>query len=219
MQTVGGQTMPGWRDAERAVAAAFSGLAPEGKGVFDVLIPSGDSPLPYGLSIKTSRITSEIYVLSELHNSAKKAHDRLNALGLDWNEQAKEAGDALIHQVIEWHEEERRLVDVARSSYLHLVHDSTWTQWRILWFPLTLLEPNNLLWERAGQRITGYTPDGYRLWEWYGQSGGQLKWYPKILDATWDSGYFLLEPAPPSTLASKAQTLYADLWPVDEQER
>jgi hypothetical protein len=216
MQAVGEQTYPGWRDAERAVAAALGGIAPEGKGVFDVLIFSPDSDLPYGLSVKTSTIRSELYVLSELHNSAKKANDLLAELGIDWNTAPAEAGDALVMQVIGWHEDDRARVDVDRSSYLHLVHDPNWTRWRLLWFPLSLLQPRNLTWQRSGARITGYTDDDYRLWEWYGQSGGQFKWYPRLADATWDSGYFELEPANPSTLALKAQSLYPDMWPDDD---
>jgi hypothetical protein len=32
--------------------------------------------------------------------------------------------------------------------------------------------------------------------EWYGESGGQFKYYPKISDGLWSSGEFDLEPLP-----------------------
>lgn len=212
-QTVGGETMPGWRDAERAFAAALNGVAPEGKGIFDVIIPAETRSLPYGLSIKTSTIRNERHVLSELHNSLSKAHLLLDHLGINWQTQPAEAGDALVRQVIGWHEEEAHRIDVPRSSYVHLVHDPTWTNWRILWFPLSLLEPVGLTWAQSGRRIYGKTADGHTLWEWYGASGGQFKWYPRISDAVWDSGYFQLEPAARATLVDKAAAAYPDLWP------
>lgn len=207
-----GTTVPGWRDAERAVAAALGGRAIEGKGVFDVLLPSLDHPLPYGLSIKTSKIQNEVWVLSELHNSSKKAHDHLDALHIDWNIQPTEAGTALVEQVLGWHREVERSVDVRRSSYVHLVHDQKWQQWRLLWYPLDLLQPVGLDWVRVGARISAVTKDGHRLWEWYGASGGQLKWYPKIADAKWDSGYFHLETPAPLKLRVKAADLFGQLW-------
>jgi hypothetical protein len=32
------------------------------------------------------------------------------------------------------------------------------------------------------------------LFEWYGESGGQLKYYPLAVNAIWSSGRFQLEP-------------------------
>lgn len=213
MQSRPGGTMPGWRDAERSFAAALGGDAPEGKGIFDVIIPAEPHSLPYGLSVKTSTIRNEQFVLSELHNSSSKAHGLLNELNIDWTTQPSEAGTALIWQVLGWHEAEEHRVDVSRSSYVHLVHDPSWKYWRILWFSLGLLEPIGLTWGYSGARIFGKTPEGHTLWEWYGRSGGQLKWYPRIADAVWDSGYFELEHASAGTLAEKAQQMYPDLWP------
>src|SRR5438477_11503552 len=62
-------TYPGWRDFERATAAALGGSCPENKGVFDVEIP-GPGHLPYGLSLKTSRFeTDATQVLMEMSNA------------------------------------------------------------------------------------------------------------------------------------------------------
>ena len=213
MQNRSDGTEPGWRDAERSFAAALGGFAPEGKGIFDVIVPAADGALPYGLSIKTSTIRNERSVISELHNSQSKAQKHLNELGIDWTTQPAAAGSALVWQVLGWHDAERQHVDVGRSSYVHLVHDRTWTTWRILWFPLDLLQPVNLTWDYSGARIFGKTAEGHTLWEWYGRSGGQLKWYPLIADAVWDSGYFELEPAVAGTLVEKAQQMYPHLWP------
>jgi hypothetical protein len=37
-----------------------------------------------------------------------------------------------------------------------------------------------------------------KIFEWYGESGGQLKYYPRVQDALWKSKPFRLEPLPPN---------------------
>lgn len=55
------------------------------------------------------------------------------------------------------------------------------------------------------------------LFEWYGESGGQLKYYPLVEKAVWKSDRFQLEPLPSDQdlhygILSKAAMYYPRLW-------
>ncbi|VBA46753.1 hypothetical protein LAUMK142_00462 [Mycobacterium pseudokansasii] len=80
-----GETMPGFRDFERALAAVTNGATTENKGIFDVIVPA--SPLPYGLSAKMSKIQPERNKCSfmELANSAAKFRQNLLDKQINWN--------------------------------------------------------------------------------------------------------------------------------------
>jgi hypothetical protein len=90
-------------------------------------------------------------------------------------------------------------------------------------FSLDLPDPSKLSWRFPG-RITGQTEVvGRRLvgadstgvvYEWYGESGGQLKYYPLADDALWRSHRFQLEPLPDLEhgLKAKAATYYPNQW-------
>jgi len=211
--TFRGTTQPGWRDAERAAAAAFGGVAQENKAVFDVEIPTRDHRLPYGMSMKMSRLNDdENRVLMELSNSSSKFWKRLQERGIDPEKEPAAAGAAIIQLVREWHEAARDRVDVDRSAYVVVTHDSRYRYWRLFWFSLPFKDPTRLRWVRSGRAIQGY--DGQpRLWEWYGQSGGQLKYYPLVSDAIWDSGRFELEAPPgPDTFEAKVERYWPGRW-------
>jgi hypothetical protein len=49
--------------------------------------------------------------------------------------------------------------------------------------------------ERHGRRLRGQDEYG-TLFEWYGESGGQLKYYPRVENALWKSEVFVLQPLP-----------------------
>ncbi len=83
-----GLTLPGWRDFERAVAAAFNGLAVESKAIFDVLLPDPVRPdIYYGVSCKMrgtlDRLSRDGRLTLELSNSAKKFWQQLALQGFD----------------------------------------------------------------------------------------------------------------------------------------
>lgn len=61
-----------------------------------------------------------------------------------------------------------------------------------------------------------------KLLEWYGQSGGQLKYYPPVSSASWCSEPFKLEPLPElpeveDRLIGKAELYFRDLWSAAEE--
>lgn len=214
-------TLPGWRDFERAVAFVFGGKAPrgkEGKNVFDIWIPDPDRPsVNFGLSCKMRREWDKLQkthrVTMELSNSAKKFWQRLSHQGIttaNYTSHPSEVGDALITMVKEWHQAESvtnpgGTVDLGKSSYLVLSWSRAGT-YQLHRFRLELPDPSTLRWYfpinpktgKVAAHLNGDTPLGGRLFEWYGESGGQLKYYPLERDAVWMSSPFRLEPLPPS---------------------
>ncbi len=210
LQVKNGMTLPGWRDFERAVALAFNGEAQESKAIFDVLLPSqGGARIKYGLSCKMRRELNKIRrtgrVSLELSNSAGQFWDYLRTKGVDqsnYRDRSLEVGVSLIEVVESWHRavsaELGGFVDLAKSFYLVL----SWSQarhYQLHQFPLTLPNPRELNWHfpfkksgQAGRRIVGDDDSG-TLFEWYGESGGQLKYYPLASTAIWASEPFQLE--------------------------
>ncbi|HYG80934.1 MAG TPA: hypothetical protein VD861_11130 [Pyrinomonadaceae bacterium] len=210
LQVENGMTLPGWRDFERAVALAFNGKAQESKAIFDVLLPGQDeAKIKYGLSCKMRRELNKIRrtgrVSLELSNSAGQFWDYLRTKGIDqsnYRGSPLEVGVSLIEVVESWHRAvsatQGGFVDLTKSSYLVL----SWSQarhYQLHQFSLTLPNPYELNWHfpakksgQAGRRIAGDDDSG-TLFEWYGESGGQLKYYPPASTAIWASEPFQLE--------------------------
>ncbi len=99
-----GMTLPGWRDFERAVAAAFGGEAQESKYVFDVVVSDPAIPtVKYGISCKMRRELNMVSsvdgrITMELSNSAKQFWQHLQRKGIteaNYREQPSEVGEGL----------------------------------------------------------------------------------------------------------------------------
>lgn len=236
-----GRTLPGWRDFERSVALTFNGVASESKDVFDVrLALPGCSGIYSGISCKMRRELSRVdrhgRVTIELSNSAKKFWDQLATRGFDqtnYKRHPAEVGHVLIDLVSEWHHiasiEQDGDVDRAKSCYLTL----SWNvegQYQLHQFPLSLPNPDQLQWMfptyvRSGasyvaNHLRGDDAGG-TLFEWYGESGGQLKYYPLVSDATWESNRFKLEPLPPGQehgILHKVESYFPTQWATALQE-
>ena len=230
----GGRTLPGWRDFERAVALVFSGIGPENKAIFDVLIPDIEqASVRYGLSCKMrkelNRISRDGRVTVELSNSAGQFWDQLalrNISVTNYKEKPREVGEALINLLRRWHQaaaaDRQSLLDLSRSSYLVLSWN-TQEQYQLHQFSLTLPNPEELDWyfpanktkngEATARHINGDDADG-RVFEWYGESGGQLKYYPKASAALWQSEVFTLERLPDIEhgILAKTASYFPNLW-------
>lgn len=230
----GGRTLPGWRDFERTVALTFSGTGPENKAVFDVLMTDTEqTSVRYGLSCKMrkelNRISQDGRVTVELSNSAGQFWDQLasqNTFVANYKEKPKEVGATLINLVRRWHQtaasDLQGPLDLSRSSYLVLSWNAK-EQYQLHQFSLTLPNPEQLTWyfpmkktkdgETAARHINGDDTDG-RVFEWYGESGGQLKYYPKATSALWQSEVFQLEPLPDIEhgVLAKTASYFPDLW-------
>jgi len=211
LQVESNLTLPGWRDFERAVALAFNGEAQESKAIFDVLIPSTSAPgIKYGLSCKMRRELNKILrtnrVSLELSNSAGQFWAYLRAKGINQSNYQKrpfDVGQSLLEVVDRWHQAvsivHGGVVDLSKSSYLVL----SWNRsklYQLHQFPVVHANPDSLSWHfptnksgGAGRRLVGSDSTG-TLFEWYGESGGQLKYYPSANEAIWASDQFELEP-------------------------
>jgi len=230
-----GRTLPGWRDFERTVALALDGDAPEDKAIFDVLLSDPDRPgVKYGLSCKMrgelDRIDKDGRVTLELSNSAKKFWAHLKTKGVnetDYKKHPRKVGIALVELVEDWHwavgVAGSGQVDLAASSYLVLSWNKAgWYQ--VHWFALRLPDPKKLKWYfpmvvRSGDKvIAGHLSgdDGSgTVFEWYGESGGQLKYYPLAGAARWASDRFRLEALPDNIehgILAKVAAYFPSLW-------
>ncbi len=226
LMTKDGRNLPGWRDFERACAAAFNGRAVESKALFDVLLPNPINPATHiGLSCKMrgtlNRIARDDRVTIEVANSDKEFWTYLNTKGINqtnWMQEPFEVGAGLIHVVEQWHHDAsiqgRGTADTERSSYFTLQW-STKGDYQLFQFPLTLPDPKSIRWSfPSDRRILGETDTGM-IFEWYGRSGGQLKYYPLARNAVWKSAPFQLEVLTESIergLAAKVAAYFPDKW-------
>ena len=211
-----------WRQVERSIAEVFGGQTAESKAVFDVDIIPEDGGRPYGLSIKTSLRKTDDRVLLELNNSPAKMLKHAVSLGLArqdgqqavWACTDAEMGYSVIDAVKTWHSECEGTHDLTGSSYVVMTHDRSKNAFELFWYRLDLGNPRALRWTERGRAVIGLDAAGMVRWEFYQDSGGQLKWYPDGNSARWRSGVFTLpNPPPMRTLTEKAREMFPDAWP------
>ena len=227
-------TLPGWRDFERSVAAIFKGESQESKFLFDVLIPSSSGDHFYGISCKmrgelktrfrTGRVTME------LSNASKAFQSRLEGAGIsrrDFEQRPAEVGEVVIGLVEEWKEAASTniggIIDVDKSSHLCLLYDKGLGDYQLYWYGMGLPNPKDLSWEYYRRRntdkghIRATDTVGRVLFEYYPDSGGQLKYFPLAESAIWQSNVFQLEKVPLDSedliLITKARAYFPSLWP------
>ena len=210
------RTLPGWRDFERATALAFYSQGSENKAVFDVLQADEVEPaIKYGLSCKMrkelNRIKRDGKVTVELSNSAGQFWDQLALKGINpsnYRDRPQEAGITLVELVNRWHlavgTDGGGSVNLAKSCYLVLSWNNAGL-YQLHQFSLALPDPKELRWHCPAKKAKGVAQPSRRingsdeigtLFEWYGESGGQLKYYPSASTAIWQSEPFRLEPLP-----------------------
>ncbi len=232
-------TLPGWRDFERAIAVSFGGIAQENKHIFDVLIPDVNRPgIYFGISCKMRRALNDTFktnrVTLELSNSSGKFWKELALNGIEqrnYKQYPIQVGKILLSMVERWHHQvgisNGGSIDLERSYYLVLAWNAR-GMYQLYKFKLKLPEAEQLVWDfpdvndesqqiqRSGRRLRGQDKDG-TIFEWYGESGGQLKYYPRVQDALWKSRVFNLEPIGSSCgieeiLLSKAKLYFSAMW-------
>jgi hypothetical protein len=230
----GGGTLPGWRDFERAVAAALGGVAQESKAVFDVVLhsPTENNRALYGISCKMrrelNRVKKDNRVTIEVSNAAGefwRALEKKAVTKENFSSMATEAGRAIIEVVDGWHQagsiKSGGKFDVDSSSYLVLLWN-TGGDYQLFQFPLKLFDAACLKWSVPkakkdptldSRRLCGFDGAGNAV-EWYGSSGGQLKLYPLASSAIWKSDRFYLEKLPEGLqqAASKAESYFPEKW-------
>jgi hypothetical protein len=231
-----GRTLPGWRDFERSVALALGGTATESKAVFDVLLSRPQVAIPqYGLSCKMrselNRVGRDGRVTIEVSNSAGEFWRHLATKGMhqqNYRENANNVGNALLDLVRIWHDAESITnsgrIDLLHSYYLVLLWNAQGV-YQLFQYSLDIVTSARITtWDfpkrvnrgevTEGKRLKGNDATG-TLVEWYGESGGQLKYYPLATDAIWASDPFVLEPLPIDTahsIIAKVAAYYPDKW-------
>ena len=227
----GAGKLPGWRDFERTVATALDGDASESKAVFDVLLANQERPgsRRYGLSCKMrgelNRFDRDGRVTIEVSNSLGKFWDHLHAMGIDhanYRTKPYESGVALVDLVRHWHvaEHANRNIGLRRSYYLVLLWNKTGS-YQLFQFRLNLFDECGLRWyfrepgdhHREARCLCADDGRG-TIVEWYGESGGQLKFYPFSEDAIWQSAKFRLEPLSDieGAILRKAEEYFPEAW-------
>ena len=242
-----GTTRPNWRQIERVFAELFTGEpAPENKGIFDVTVPSLDDPkLLYGLSIKSKqlpkrqfdRLSVDSRTYMEVANSPAKMFDALHAnhgIGVQDFIDGRDPdviGNCVLKTINEWHEEGKkqyerlhhaRRIDLDHSVYICLSYrqwdDSAPRRFQIHSFSLQF--PENIRWRYKGKALRGYDPKhpGEVIFDWYAQSGGQLKYYPRASDALFSSAPFVLEELQNIDLYERAHQYWEREWLAVQRE-
>ncbi len=221
-QELGGN-LPGWRDFERSVALAFGGRAVESKAIFDVLVPA--EPPEYGISCKMRSTLNETRrtgrVTIELSNSSAKFDDAFAAAGLtrqNMRARPDDSGAVILTTVAGWHALIAEEIDLERSSYFSLSYNAA-GEYQLHQFSLHLPGAETMTWaypDRAdgqpGKRLEGRA-NGEKVIEYYYASGGQLKYYPHIRDAIWQSDVFRLEQLDAVEVLYNAETKAALYFP------
>lgn len=217
------ETLPGWRDFERATALAFDGLAIESKWIYDVVLKAKNRPL-YGIECKMRSLLNDVtkkgVVSIEVSNAVSDFWNSIKAKGLSedtYQNSPALSGKAILDLVESWHEDEDvsngGTVDTNKSYYFILQWHRQSLTYQLFQYPARLPISDSLKWVVEGAVLRGYD-EGSKLVEWYGFSGGQLKYYPKKIDALWFSSIFSLEQLPETVLSGtkKAELYFPELW-------
>ena len=223
-----GESLPGWRDFERSVALAFGGIAQESKAIFDVLVPVSKNPkIHLGISCKMRETLHTVEqtgrVTVEVSNSSGKFWNALKAKGIDdYNLNPELSGQILLDLVENWYRqvslEQGRDVDLNKSFYLILQWHKRSGRYQLFQYQTQLPDPKTLFWEAVGRRLIGRDDNGVII-EWYGHSGGQLKYYPLADNAIWASNVFQLEPLPAGEygLKRRVREYFSELWHASDE--
>ena len=237
-----GKSIPDGWDFEDCVAALI-GTDEEvpryAKDVFDLVVPL-NSPkggarfgisckmkaelVKAGKSIKASKTDGRAYL--ELSNAARAfstafGDGEITTENFMEGDNPTRTGEALIETVNDWHSlSVKDGIDLSRSCYLVLLYSPA-LKFKLFQFPITLPSAKSLTWYAGkgrgggtGKHIKGTAEDGI-VFEFYGGSGGQLKYYPKVSDAIYVSDEFELEPITSDVsglLVRKAEDYFPEKW-------
>lgn len=162
----------------------------------------------------------------EVANSPAKFWDAIEAsigireVAFGKAEYANQIGDTLLSLVSKWHHDELSALsarvpgatlNLEASNYFCLSYSaldktklSDSRKYQIHVFDLEF--PNNIQWEYTSPKcLRGYDPayPDESLFDWYGLSGGQLKYYPRASSARYKSPVFKLASPPQISLIDK----------------
>lgn len=233
-----GTTRAGWRQIERCVAELVGAQGGEDKSIFDVIgIDETNPKLVYGFSVKSKQLDPRGFeglakdgrVYMEIANSPAKFWAELQqkhgVTEQDFRNKKdpQRTGDTIINLVETWHKEGKAIfeinfkgikLDLTGSCYLCVSYSkeskSDDRKYQVHVFDLAY--PKAIVWEyKSAACLSGYDPanKGEVLLDWYGLSGGQLKYYPKAKTARFATKPFKLErPTMLSSLKERARVMF-----------
>jgi hypothetical protein len=236
-----GSTRPGWRDYERVFTEVLKGFGPENKDVFDVVVATHNADSDaYGISLKSKHLSRKSAigdleangrVHMEMANSPAKFWAALFNKGVREDDftnmrQADLVGATVLEVVQDWHTEAKVKYEqenpghnlrLDKSVYITVSYSSpipgTGRQYQVHSFPLDF--PSTVRWEYISNRcLRGYDTryDGEVAFDWYGLSGGQLKYYPRAADSLFKTEQFTLLKPKNVLILEKAETYWPDIW-------
>lgn len=230
-----GTILPNWRDFERSVATIFKGHAFENKGFLDIIINGAEIKDfgNIGISCKMRNTFSSYTSMGSINLELSNAYNKF------WAELHKHkiynigsvrlvperAGKIIVDLYESWkfRAAEHIGVDIEKSFYLTCLYDGKKGIYQLFALPFLLPDPTTLDWivretkdknENRGTLI-GKKNDKLII-EWYGISGGQLKYYASDDEVIWKSESFKLEPLPNIEsgygLIQKAKAYFPNKW-------
>jgi len=207
-----GRSRAGWRELERICGEFLTGKKhSEDKHVFDVIAPDwDDGKTNYGLSIKSKQLKGKKSIFNsnlaaraylELANSPAKMWEAITKkTGFDvqtFAQQARpqELGNALIQTLGDWklaaknefeREAKDKKLDIEQSVYLAIsFSEYDGESWFIHFSSFSMTFPA-VDWYYSSPKCLSANDPAYpneRLLDWYPNSGGQLKFYPRFSEA------------------------------------
>lgn len=235
-----GSTRAEFRQIERCFAELLHGTTTENKAFYDFVVQSneGGGIAVRGASIKskehenlnnyaTQKGAMRSYL--ELSNSAAKDWAMCQERGLSEQifrdgQKPEEFGQAILdRQRIERQTSQTTYLNSIPGANKSFVEaDSVYIS--VLYSPMVNGERSYLVssfhavlpaaesWSFKGRRLVGKDGDGAVLYEWYGLSGGQLKYYPKIANRLHGTELFTLADYKPAieTLRAKVARMFGD---------
>jgi hypothetical protein len=234
-----GSTRPGWRDFERIFAEVLGGSAPENKDVFDVVVPAGpDTPVCFGVSLKSKQL-ARVSAIEDLEENGRVHMELANSPAKFWEaifnrgfreahftemKNANEIGNTVLDVVEKWHHEakikyerENPGTDLQLESSVYItVSYSRATpgvgrQYQVHSFNLDF--PRNIRWEYISNRcLRGYDDrfENEVVFDWYGLSGGQLKYYPRANESIYKTESFTLLKPTHISIIEKAEAYWPE---------
>lgn len=235
-----GTSRADYRQIERCFAELLHGRTTENKAFYDFVVESneGGGIAVRGASIKSKEIenlreyasnNSKIRSYLELSNSSAKDWSLCKSRGLSENEfRAMENADEFGRVVLDRQRTERMasqeayLSTIKAETKLFVEQDCVYIS--LLYSPMVDRErtylvssfhavlPEPQCWEFKGKRLVGCDESGGVLYEWYALSGGQFKYYPKIIDRLHGTDLFTLAQYRPAfePLRQKVSRMFGD---------
>ena len=234
-----GSTRAEFRQIERCFAELLHGKTTENKAFYDFVIQTNEDGgvVVRGASIKSKEheklhsYPSEKETLRsylELSNSSAKDWKACQAVGLseqlfrDGSKPEQFGVTVLGRQLIERKaSQDSYLNSIPGASKTFKEQDSVYIS--LLYSPIVNGERSYMVssfaavlptadsWEFKGKRLVGLEKDGSVLYEWYGLSGGQLKYYPRIATRLHGTELFTLADFKPAieTMRAKVERMFS----------